>query len=268
MEWFAGKGYPQMQQSIRTEQDLTLMAQMFESISPEVFAFQEVNSKQALDTIVGDEYTIYLSERALPSNKNHQFNGINQYTGLAIKKDWLVSNQSDLNLNSSSHHKLRFATYVTAQPPKSSAPPIHILSVHLKAGCRAAYKNNRSCEQLKEQTDKISSWVKERSLNKQPFIILGDFNHDITYAKDWMWKSLSEGANHSISIASINTPADCLVKSRSGDAVFKYRTLIDHIVTSHSLTLEQVKQEIFEENAVINHNLSDHCPLVASLIVD
>ncbi|MDN3685881.1 hypothetical protein QW180_29450 [Vibrio sinaloensis] len=76
-------------------------------------------------------------------------------------------------LDQRSNSKLRFATYVVIQP--NSERPIHLLSVHLKARCSGAYKNNRDCRILKQQGERLNQWINEKEVANQAYVILGDF---------------------------------------------------------------------------------------------
>lgn len=259
IEWLSTQPSAQFKASVRSEQDYQQLAHYFEQISPQVLAFQEVNDVQALEKIIHSErFNIILSERAI--NTNRQFDGINQFTGFAIDKRMTFTNQPDLDLLPSSTSKLRLATYVVVQ--SHSDKPIHMLSLHLKAGCSGAKKNSHSCTIINKQVKVLNTWLKERVTNEQPFIVAGDFNHNLSYQNDWLWRVLSHGVNDDITLVTKTTKAKCLVKSnRNRNQTHQFRHLIDHIIVSKDLTPSNTVQTVFSKQDVLKRQLSDHCPI-------
>ena len=146
IEWLTTTPSKQFIQSKRTQADFEALAKHFATTNTDVLAFQEVNDIAALRKVVGKDYDIYLSERADANNKRRQFEDINQYTGFAIRKGLPVEKQSDVRLDKRKNSKLRFATYMIVTPKQK--PPLHILSVHLKARCSGAYTTARIAKSL------------------------------------------------------------------------------------------------------------------------
>jgi endonuclease/exonuclease/phosphatase family metal-dependent hydrolase len=179
-----------------------------------------------------------------------------------VAEKWQITDPQDLNL--SPGHKLRFASYLVLH--LSSGRSIHLLSVHLKAGCRGRFKRNRSCTLLREQGLKLHGWIKDRQERQESFMILGDFNHNLAYPRDWLWQALAGEADSATSenviLATRNTEAECKVRSRHNPKrTYRYRNLIDHIVVSRDLAYSQPKQYIYPTEQVVNYRLSDHCPV-------
>lgn len=258
IEWLSDTPSEQFSSSQRNEDDYLALSRHFDSIAPKVLAFQEVNDPVALKRVIGSDYQLFFSQRSLPSNRKHQFDEINQYTGFAVKKGINVSNREDIRLDSSSNSKLRFATYIVLNP--NSANSVHALSVHLKALCSGAYRNSRDCKTLKEQGKNLNLWIKERESNGESYVILGDFNHNLSYQGDWLWKEMTQGT--SARLASKQTKAECKVKSRNNPKrTHQFRSLIDHIVVSEALTTTKPEQNVFPVSDVLDYTLSDHCPL-------
>ncbi len=256
--WLSETGYPQFSESIRNKDDWQRLSYYSDKLNSDVLAFQEVNSAEAISRVVGDNFNIYLSQRSGWRNRGHQFDDINQYTGFAVNKNLEVKEHKDLNLNTERNGKLRFATYIEVKRPNASA--IHALSVHLKAGCQAKERNNRSCQILRAQGEMLNSWIKEREANGDAYLIMGDFNHNLAYRGDWLMAVLSKG--NQASLATSSTKASCEVRSnRNPKQTHRYRNLIDHIIVSSELTASQVSQLNYSKNHVLNYQLSDHCPL-------
>ncbi|MGF1756344.1 endonuclease/exonuclease/phosphatase family protein, partial [Vibrio makurazakiensis] len=183
---------------------------------------------------------------------------INQYTGFAVRKSIPFANMPDLRINKGNHSKLRFATYITVQRPP--LPELHILNVHLKAGCSGRYKNSNNCKVLKEQGENIKKWIDDRERLDNSYIVLGDFNHNMSYPGDWLWKSIS--SNNSAVLTTRDVQARCKVRSRNNkNKTHQFRNLIDHIISSDDLKTKETAQHIFDTEDVLSYKLSDHCPV-------
>ena len=264
MEWLDLHGNERFAPSLRNSDDFYKMSHYLETPIPMILAFQEVSSNEAISKVVGDQYNIYLSDRSLAKFDHLQFEDINQYTGFAVAKSLPVSDPTDINLLSStqsnSKRKLRFASYIIIETEQ----PIHLLNVHLKAGCSGKFRTNRNCNTLRQQAKAMNDWISDREASNQSYAIVGDFNHNLAYPNDWMWEVLAE--NTSARLATQNTKANCKVRSRNDpNQLHQFRSLIDHMVVSKSLELSVPKQMTFRPDDVLNYQLSDHCPISATL---
>lgn len=245
----------------RDQADFDKLGTYFQSLNADVVAFQEVDDVNAIQRVAGDLYQILMSDRALPKNSNHQFKEVNQYTGFAVRKGVALTDYADFPLETASNSKLRFASYIVIE---TETKPIHMLSVHLKAGCSGAYKSNRDCSRLKEQAQQLNKWIKQRERNNEDYAILGDFNHNLAYSRDWMWKELTQYTD--AQLATRKTRADCKVRSnRNNHRTHQFRSVIDHIVVSESLNADPAKQQVFNTQDVLNYKLSDHCPVSTTI---
>lgn len=262
LEWLSNTPSEQFSSSQRSSDDYQSLQRHFESMQSDVVAFQEVNDKQALRKVIGNDYTIYMSHRAKSSNSRHQFDDINQYTGFAVNKDIPVKDMPDLKLDGNRNSKLRFASYVVIEP--DGKQPVHALSVHLKARCSGAFNGSKSCKTLKEQGQHLNEWILEREKLGDAYIILGDFNHNMVYRGDWLWKEITQGSK--AELATQKTRAQCKVKSRNNpNRTHQFRSLIDHIIVSHQLDYQKPKQDVYPVDDVLKYQLSDHCPVSMSL---
>lgn len=99
----------------RTSDDFVKLNQYVDKTQADIIAFQEVDSKAAVQKAVGDGYAIYLSDRAQSNNKHLQFSDTNQYTGFAVRKDIEVSDPADFSITRG-NSKLRFASYIVVNP--------------------------------------------------------------------------------------------------------------------------------------------------------
>jgi len=262
IEWLTTTPDPNVDESKRGESDFKHLSDYFKQLSPDILAFQEVDSEAAIANVIGPNYQIVMSERALPNNARHQFSDINQYTGFAIKDSIEFKEVPDVRLDTGSSSKLRFASYVVLKP--SSKKPIHVLSVHLKARCNGAFRNNRHCKTLRSQTKHLNQWIRTREAENDAYIILGDFNHNLAYNGDWMWAQLSDSTNADLSTRHVQPK--CRVKSKRNKGKTRtYPSVIDHIITSEQITSSHSAQKLFDEQAVLNFQLSDHCAVSATV---
>ncbi|TOE79683.1 hydrolase, partial [Vibrio parahaemolyticus] len=67
-----------------------------------------------------------------------------------------VSDPADFSITRG-NSKLRFASYIVFNPNQKDE--LHLLSVHLKAGCSGAYKNSRDCQTLSQQGEALAKWM-------------------------------------------------------------------------------------------------------------
>ncbi len=168
LEWLTTTPSAKFKTSFRSEDDFHALNLHFKSVNPDILAFQEVDSVQAMKRVVGEGYRIYLSERSDAHNRQHQFSDINQYTGFAIKETIKVTDTADFPLIQAS--KLRFASAVTLE--LASDQPIHLLSVHLKAGCSGKLSRHSACKQLKQQGQVINSCFSNETPIMNPILSL------------------------------------------------------------------------------------------------
>ncbi|MGR5067403.1 endonuclease/exonuclease/phosphatase family protein [Vibrio alfacsensis] len=241
----------------RTSQDFKKLSKYVDKADADILAFQEVDSKAAIQKAVGNDYTIYLSDRAHRSNRDLQFNDTNQYTGFAVRKGLNISDKPDFSITRG-NSKLRFASYIVLNPNQTNET--HLLSVHLKAGCSGAYRNNRDCKIVKQQGQALAKWMKERKTKNQRYVVLGDFNHNLAYRGDWLWEVISK--NNDAELVTKNTKAECKVRSnRNSNKTHQFRSVIDHIIVSGQLEATAGVQTVFNTQDVLDFKLSDHCPV-------
>lgn len=245
----------------RSDADFQALTRHFQRFNTDILAFQEVDSVAAIQKVVGNDYRIVLSERAMPQHQQHQFRTLNQYTGFAIKSTIPFATPADIDLYGRANHKLRFATYVILYP--DTRKEMHLLAVHLKAGCAGAFHPNAdSCQTLKTQGKALNHWLQERERHQHAFMILGDFNHNLAYRDDWLWQIITHNTAQSARLATQDTPARCQVRSRrQPNKLHRFRSLIDHIIVSRQVTYQQVQQMVFPSDEVLRYQLSDHCPI-------
>ncbi len=264
-EWLTVNLNHKIDEARRKPEDFSALKSYFHKLDADLIAFQEVDNQAAFKQISSSNYKILLSDRNLPHNRNHQFPDINQFTGFAIRNNIPFSDPVDIDLYGKTNHKLRFAAYVILYP--ESRTPIHALSIHLKAGCMGKfYSNKKACQTLLEQGENLNQWIKQRESQGDEYIIMGDFNHNLSYGGDWLWKEMTQGIKQTPKLATRDTQAECKVPKRNNPKqLHQFRSVIDHIIVSSNLSVFNAKQAVYDEQDVLNYRLSDHCPVTAQL---
>ncbi len=275
ISWLSSK--PDKIQAQRTQNDYNELQRIIEEISPDFFAFQEVDSQAALAKILMNKrFNVIFSDRAsfFKNDKSSQ-----QFTGWAIKKDWKIKDHPDIALlsitPSNKKSRLRYGTHIEVY--KKNVKPIHLLSIHLKSGCFSrAHIRKKSCRILAKEIDTLILWVKNRLKLNQSFIITGDFNHYLNEENQWAWSKLVVNLpEKSIINLSRETKANCSVryynyrKNRWANA--RYIKLIDHIIVSRDISSNNSTTPIANQYKLKfdlkMNNLSDHCPIYAKLAI-
>ncbi|MGF1759167.1 endonuclease/exonuclease/phosphatase family protein [Photobacterium sagamiensis] len=277
MQWLSLSG--EFPESRRNDLDYQKMRSIFKTLSPDIFAFQEVDSLAVLKKVVPEsEYRFYLSDRSKKASESYPVS--NQYTGFAVRSHLVVSDPSDLyQLNHIANNKpgkLRYGSYLIVQ--LDNGTQLHLLSVHLKSGCfsknqRKQQNSNKHCKQLKRQTNVLSDWINKRQEKHQSFMVVGDFNHQLNHPNEWLLSYLNNRLKQPLVNLTAKTKANCWAKVRNakGQARFRlYRSLIDHMLVSQDIAgkindQDSVYQLSFEQEDVKQYQLSDHCPIVAHL---
>lgn len=261
IEWLSITSSQRIPQSQRSTQDFQALSEFYSTLSPDILAFQEVDSIEAIQKVVGSGYRFYLSDRALPANKRLQFSEINQYTGFAIRDTVQVTDRPDFPLTKG--ERLRFASSVQI---KHQGQVINLLSVHLKAGCSGKYTNTSSCRTLSQQGQTLNQWLKQMERQGESYIVLGDFNHNLAFRGDWLWTTITEGLASSPRLTTKETQAVCKVKSRKNpDKTHRFRSLIDHIIVSPDVGSTTAIQNPMPTEQVLGYQMSDHCPVTIEL---
>ncbi|MCW8328574.1 endonuclease/exonuclease/phosphatase family protein [Photobacterium sp. SDRW27] len=271
MQWLA---WPDKSITIpRTPGDYRRLANIISELSPDVLAFQEVDSIEAIQAILPRTgYKVFLSDRH--KNRNEQFPQQNQFTGFAVKGSLRVTDAPDLETLNVSHgkrtRKLRYGSYLIIHTAPDTK--LHLLNVHLKSGCfsRKYKQGSQSCRTLRQQGAILASWIQQRQSNYEDFLIVGDFNHQLNSKQQWLLSSLNDALPQTVSNLTNGLTALCKVRHTNRDGTKEiryYKSLIDHALSSVQISLKtrqygQVYQYQFSNHLIERYQLSDHCPLV------
>ena len=262
---------------VRSEADYQALQQFFVNYSPDILAFQEIDSIEALYRVIDQQhYAIYLSERA--KNPDDHFKINNQYTGFAVKRDIIIDDITDLSQLSSPaiatgiampfKNKLRYGSVIRITINQQS---VVLLNLHLKSGCftakQLAKQKTKACRTLAQQFQLIKQWINTQHQLSQPFIIVGDFNHRIIDNQHFINQITNDPT--AINQLSASIDANCTVKLTK--KVIRYRTykkLIDHLFATKNITALEQRQIQYNKQQLSQFTLSDHCPLLFTLVLN
>ncbi|WP_061011493.1 endonuclease/exonuclease/phosphatase family protein [Photobacterium leiognathi] len=261
----------------RAAKDYQALKQIFLTHQPDVLAFQEVNSAKSLYRVLPKEqYQVFMSSRTV--SEDDKFNGINQFTGFAVKKSISAKQLSDISdlsspaasLGLTSHYqqKLRYGAVINI---KMNGNAITIANLHLKSGCfypkQLSNNKKKACRTLNLQRKIVQQWVNNQQTKQVPFIVVGDFNHRIHQPPSIDNGFISSAANKPLKWLSQNINGNCLAKVTKNNRVYyrQYKQLIDHGFSSVHFILNSAQQIQFAKHQVEQYLLSDHCPLLFNL---
>ena len=248
----------------RSQAQINAMKAYVDRLDVDIFALQEVASKQAIQQIFGaDKWQIIVSERA-PSRtytcRGSDNLSTQQKVAFAVRQHISISaskNYADLAID---REGLRYGLSVTLATPKGET---EILNLHIKSGCfvdNYSRADSEACQVFAKQALILDEWVEAKERDQQPYIILGDFNHRLSAPYNQLTRELLVNTNGSASRL-FNTTSDLI-----GCHPY-YPAPIDHILAggfqSSSLTLQSQTHKF--DNMEVDGMLSDHCAVTLSI---
>ncbi|WP_064609215.1 endonuclease/exonuclease/phosphatase family protein [Photobacterium sp. J15] len=266
----------------RSQEDLQQLRQIIKEVSPDILAFQEVNSTKAIQTVLPRQhsYRIYISDRS--QSPEEHFSSQNQFTGFAVRSSLQISDKPDLKkLNLVYHNKtsknrfyskLRYGAYIVLYPATNKE--LHILNVHLKSGCFSRkYGKRRACHALKRQGEVLAQWIKTRQESSQQYLVIGDFNHQLNSQQQWLLTTLNRSSAQPSVLLSKEITGGCTIslRNKKGDRQIRhYNSLIDHALASSEIAQAMRQsgkffQYHYPKKLIQQFQLSDHCPLILHL---
>jgi 5'-nucleotidase (lipoprotein e(P4) family) len=248
----------------RSQGEINAMKAYVDRLDVDIFALQEVASKQAIQQIfAADEWQIIVSDRA-PSRtytcRGSDNLSTQQKVAFAVRKDIPISaskNYADLAID---REGLRYGLSVTLPTPKGQT---EILNLHLKSGCfvdNYSRADSEACQTFAKQAPLLDAWVEAKERDQQPYIILGDFNHRLSAPYNRLTQELFVNTDGSPS-SLVNTTADLI-----GCHPY-YPAPIDHVFAggfqSPYVTLQSQTNKF--DNMNVDDMLSDHCAVTLSI---
>lgn len=253
----------------RTSADFDAMArtaeQLRDAVKADVVALQEVDGAVAARQVFRQGWTLdCFVKRAHP-----------QKVGFAIREGTPYRCNGDLSaldIDGST----RAGADVTLYP--GTAREVRLLAVHLKSGCFDGKLDRQfsPCQRLRQQVPVLERWVDERVREGKAFAILGDFNRHLD--KDSRYPAGPDESQplNLFNALSDNEPAGAvLVRATEGagsmpcSADDRHTRYIDDILVSEKLAARAAQKQFTRVPfAPEDHRrlLSDHCPVVYSLI--
>ena len=232
----------------RSDADFVRLAQYAHELNADVVAIEEVDGFAAASKVFPrEEYSVHMT-------RDH----VIQRVGLAIRRGLRYDINPDLTALGDNH--LRSGADITLHLGGSD---LRVLAVHLKRGCNVSPKGKKAkntiCEELFGQMGPITDWIRSRTTEGMPFIILGDFNR-------WMDKADTV-------LASLRQAAP-LVRATEGHSspCWGGENFIDHILAGGAAATwmqpDTLRVLMFREtDQSWKDRLSDHCPVSVRLVV-
>lgn len=78
-----------------------------------------------------------------------------------------------------------------------------LVGLHLKSGCRDKLRldKRRPCKALNAQVEMLCAWMQDQ---REPMVLMGDFNRILNQPRDTIWQQLRAAANLNLSPATYN----------------------------------------------------------------
>lgn len=234
--------------SFKNSDDLHKLSHYIQRLNSDILALQEVGSIEAAKQILSpNDYDFLITD-----------DPVAQHPLLAIRKSlsYQIRKNPDLTALalSNSHHPLRSGLDVTLYKNGYS---LRILVVHLKAHCQEYLLETAkpACILLKQQYAILQAWIHQRLNEKQPFLILGDFNHIFSTTENFLGQHLSD-----LTLPTLGFATPCW-----GGNYFIDSFILDK-QTGQKLQKDSLKVMTFNENILeARKHLSDHCPVSITL---
>lgn len=243
----------------RVQSDYDEIKKIINAVDADIWLFQEVESIGALARVMDPgKWDFHLESRpdwsSMPPCLGNGRNAVMQRVAIATKKGLAIGKKEELSfLDTSGRGTLRYGVAVNIA---HRGRTIHILNVHLKAGCSEGIKGS-NCNTLFEQIPYLASYINEISESNVPIVVGGDFNRTIAERGDPVWQSLSYKKATGLEIASNTSRSKCSLRGHKN---------IDYILTNtHQRDLMSVEDDYEHSfNGPFESWPSDHCPIVVT----
>ncbi len=242
----------------RTQQDYDNITDLVNELKFDVVALTEVKDAAAAHRVFYEEdWNVEMSKRPKRKTTRECWGYTDRFlqhqaTGIAIRKGVEYRRNDDMKSLSLDTDDNRWGVDITLL----GETELRLLAVHLKSGCWSSDQDEdegreRSCRILREQMNLLTGWRDARIEEGMPFLVLGDFNRNLSVADDWGWKILS----------STDQPLSLLTAPIKPKCHERYDQLIDHIVAD-SLASEFFVEGTLNEGPRVAES-PDHCAISA-----
>jgi len=241
----------------RSEADFRALRKVAADLDADVIALQEVDGPVAARKVFPKHDFCFTKRPGVQNN------------GFAIRKGIPFRCAADVE-SLSLGGRVRSGSHLVLYP--NDRREIHLLSVHLKAGCprRPLDDPRRDCETLAKQVPLLEAWIDEQAAADRKFALLGDFNHDFSIRGPArtddgtlrnFWAEIDDGEPAGARLVNVLS-GERFVNCSAGQ---NYGSYIDHIVLGEKLAALRVPgsfiRTTFDEGDALKRKLSDHCPV-------
>ncbi|WP_100642958.1 HAD family acid phosphatase [Alteromonas facilis] len=248
----------------RTSEELAKLQAYASSLDADVVGLQEVASVEAVAQLFPtSEWQLFVSAR--PDSEPYTcrrsgFTSTQQKVAIAVRKGIDVVNVSTLDEFGLGLRGLRHGLELQIDTPLG---PVNVLNVHMKSGCfvdNYARADSEACSIFKQQAPILDAWVEKQEVSKQPYVLMGDFNHRLSAPYNQLNRDLITNSNGTASTL-VNTTKDTL-----GCHPY-YPALIDHILIGGQAmqTLDKTISVHTFDDMQVENMLSDHCAVSLNL---
>ena len=241
----------------RSEADFRALRKVATELDADVIALQEVDGPLAARKVFPKHEFCFTKRPGVQNN------------GFAIRKGIPFRCAPDVE-SLSLGGRVRSGSHLVLYP--DDRREIHLLSVHLKAGCprRPLDDPRRDCATLAKQVPLLEAWIDEQAAAGRKFAILGDFNHDFSTRGPArtddgtlrnFWAEIDDGEPAGARLVNVSS-GERFVNCSAGQ---NYGSYIDHVVLGETLAALRVPgsfiRTTFDEGDALKRKLSDHCPV-------
>ena len=235
----------------RAPADFASLAVEAARLHPDIVAIEEVDGSPPASLLFpARDYTILMTN-----------DDVVQRVGLVVRRTVAVTRNPDvtaLDVEPNARHRLRSGLDATVTV---DGVAIRVLAVHLKTGCWGAEQDasgKRACRVLNRQIPVLADWVRDRTREGVPFLVLGDFNRHLGAGGDRVMAALAAAG-----------PIDDPDRGQSSPC-WGGDDFIDHILLGGPARNWMVPGSLRvlvyrDRNEADKDRLSDHCPVSVTI---
>ncbi len=183
----------------RRQRDYEAIAWQVERLNADIVAFQEVENEAAARRIFPpSRWRVEVSRRpstdpGRPCWDRPEKRLGHLATGMALRRGIAYHRHPDVVELGGDDSLERWGTDISVT---WRGVKLRLLSVHLKSGCWGKRQDEdaertETCAFLRTQVAVIGDWIEARRAQREPFVVLGDFNRRLAVPDDWAWNTLS-----------------------------------------------------------------------------
>lgn len=238
----------------RTNSDLDAMRRIVARLQPDVVLAQEVENRDALESILGGNFDIWVGLQIETSTAKTPI-----LAAVAVRKDLgarpirleLMPRIEAVYVDSGG---LQFLRGVAGASINIGTHSVHMLSVHIKSGCQNALFNMESfdidCMMADFQLRQLVRWARAQGDSEgTPYVLGGDFNQNWGVDAE---KTLSLRFRSNVKLIPDTGVSGCAQRPKR----------LDYFIVSSRLEVSSFEEHPLDEEALYyGAEISDHCPI-------